>query len=112
MLSVQDFEKAGYRRFDGHIGGAADYGMEKKFSDSLGTRYYSVVHLYDWRRQRLSCVGDFGFEVTAQFTVSESIVTNLDFVVQDGTTVSEIENFYSCYWEFIGEPYCQGVEND
>lgn len=109
MLTTQDFINAGYKRFEHvkHVRSYATYGLQKLISDGEGKRYYITVYAYDNRLLKLehpaALITDFSFESDVQF--HNDMVVNVQFGINEKTSIEQIESMYHLIWLTVGSPY-------
>ena len=105
-LTPEDFIQAGYKKFQNTAGKLADFGLQKLFADEHGKRYYLTVWAYDWKDYpNIYQQHPWGFEPDVQFTGSKYKTSNVQLIIDDSTTVKEIEDTYEAFWEMLGKPY-------
>lgn len=108
MLTEQDFLDAGYKRYN-QSHRSSDYMLQKRIDDEVGKKYFIDVYVYDWRKykDRNPSLQDFGFAPEVQFRGfdDDKMTANVSFIVNDNSTIAEIEKEFEDMWEYLGKVY-------
>ena len=107
-LTPQDFEAAGYHRFNSKQWREyAAYGLQKRFDDERGKKYFIEVYVYDNRdlMQRGHPGPEFSWE--AELHVSSDGTERYDRLQFWGQyeSLDEFHAHADRFWEFAGKPY-------
>jgi hypothetical protein len=111
-LTTDDFLSANYRKFNtNHLRNSSDYGLQKKFTDELGIRYFITVYAYDnksksyWNEQKYN-MPEVSFSPDIQFRRDKTnkVTLNIQLFIE-GTTVQEIEDEVLSLWLATGGDY-------
>jgi hypothetical protein len=109
MLTVDDFIKAGYKRFDSDGWNDSDFGLQKLFSDEKGKKYFITLWVYDFSKyKKVTSENKIRFSPDVQFTMDNGdrrVTINLH--INDDDTVEYIEKFYEDMWYSFKSDYYQ-----
>jgi hypothetical protein len=100
MLQEQDFIDAGYKKFHQTFHNNADFGLQKLIHDEKGKRYYITVFVYDWTKYpQFQHIHPFGFQPEVQFKLPSGIYLDVSQLVNNDTTVKQIEYTFAEIFE-------------
>ena len=112
-LTKDDFLAAGYKQFKTHSWmNSSDYGLQKKFTDDIGVRYFITVYAYDnksktyWNEQKGS-IPEVSFSPDIQFRrdSTNKVTLDIQLLIDRTTTVKEIEDEVYNLWLATGGDY-------
>jgi hypothetical protein len=99
MLTLEDFTKAGYARFETSNLTNADFGLQKKFKNEVGVQYFITIIAYEYRDH-------YTFAPDAQFQQKyKGNCINVEFICNANDTVNDIEIFYERMWRNMDFDY-------
>lgn len=109
MLTIQDWLDAGYRRCESNAIQDADFLLQKRIDDKEGMKYYITVEVYEWKNRpyfwnHTSCP-DVSFQPDIQFTRDNGMSVNVQWLMDDDSTIKEVEQEIEKMWVFLGESY-------
>lgn len=101
MLTVEDFIKAGYKQFNTNGLKSSDFGLQKRFDDAIGQKYYITIWVYDYSGYKnYKDENKYRFMPDVQFSIlNESRRITISMHVDDDDTVEDIESFYEVTWK-------------
>ena len=101
MLTVEDFIKSGYKKFNTNGLKSSDFGLQKRIDDAKGQKYYITVWVYDYSGyEHYQDENKYRFMPDVQFTMlNESRRITLNMHVDENDTVEDIESFYDLLWK-------------
>lgn len=109
MLTTQDWLDAGYRRWDGSRLNNADFLLQKRFDDAQGKKYYLDVWVYEWYKyasfHNHPGANKVGFQPEVQFQRQEDMTLNVTFLMNQDSTIQDVEQQAEKLWVFLGKPY-------
>ena len=112
-LTKDDFLSAGYKQFTTHSWmNSSDYGLQKKFTDEIGIKYFITVYAYDhklkpyWNEQKYR-MPEVSFTPDIQFRrdSTNKVTLDIQLLINRTTTVQEIEDEVYNLWLVIGGDY-------
>jgi hypothetical protein len=115
-LTKDDFIVAGYKEFKTYSWmNLSDYGLQKKFTDELGVKYFITVYAYDnkangyWNEHNLNINSkpEVSFSPDIQFRRDRTnkITLDIQLLINRTTTVQEIEDEVLSLWLATGGDY-------
>jgi len=109
MLTTQDWSGAGYRRYDGRNFNSADFLLQKRFDDMEGKKYYIDVWVFDnsdfeFYKQNPS-LSPWSYQPEVQFQRQEEMTLNITFLMDDNSTIIDVEQQAEKLWLFLDKPY-------
>lgn len=104
MLTEQDFLDAGYKRYN-QSHRSSDYMLQKRIDDEVGKKYFINVYVYDWREYKDHPSFSFAPEVQFPGFDDDKMTVNVSFIVNDNSTIKEIEKEFEGMWKYLGKPY-------
>ena len=111
MLTIQDWLDAGYKRYDNHTYKNADFLLQKRFDDEAGKKYYIDVWVYEHSKHayysRNPALPPVSFQPEVQFQRGEKMTMNMAFIMNQDSTIAEIEQEVEGFWLFLEKPYCE-----
>lgn len=115
MLTTQDYLDAGYRRYDGRNLNNADFLLQKRLDDTEGKKYFIDVWvwdntLYDFYKRNPS-LPRMSFQPEVQFQRQEDMTLNVTFLMNENSTIAEVEKEVEAMWVFLGKPYYEKRED-
>lgn len=109
MLTIQDWLDAGYKRYDGNHLNNSDFLLQKRFDDEVGKKYYIDVWVYEHSKSeyysRNSALPPVAFQPEVQFQRGEKMTLDMTFIINQDSTIAEIEQEVECFWLFLEKPY-------
>jgi len=109
MLTIQDWLDAGYKRYDNYQYKSADFLLQKRFDDSEGKKYFIDIWVYEHSKHdyysRNSALPSVSFQPEVQFRRDPEITINVTFILNQDSTIVEIEQQFECLWLFLEKPY-------
>jgi len=109
MLTVDDFIKAGYKRFKSGDWNSSDFGLQKLYSDEKGKKYFITLWVYDFSKYKnFTDENKIRFSPDVQFSMNngERRIT-INLCINDDDTVEYIEKFYEDLWNSFNCDYYQ-----
>ena len=106
-LSAQDWIDAGYKRYNQTMFNNADYLLQKLVSDEAGKCYYITVDVYEHFNKSYFRDGmsKFGFQPSVQFRQEGKLTVDIDLLLEENSSLKEIEDQFNTLWEALGKPY-------
>ena len=109
-MKPQDWIDAGYKRFNQvkHVREYADFGLQKRFDDEIGKKYFITVYVYDnsQHKARGYDMQDYSFSPDIQFVLGDGKPTiNLEIGMDKITTIVEVEQMVEQFWLMLGSVY-------
>lgn len=105
MLKVEDFLKAGYKKFANPGINSAEYGLQKCISDEKGKKYFIDVWVYDFSMYKQVPEHQWNrFSSEANFE-SKDLSFKTTLIQNEKTTVKNIEEFFESIWVKLGCGY-------
>lgn len=115
MLTTQDWLDTGYRRYDGRNLNNADFLLQKRFDDTEGKKYYIDVQVYEWEKYksygRNPALPSVSFQPEVQFQRQEDMTLNVTFLMDENSTITDVEKEVEAMWVFLGKPYYEKWED-
>lgn len=109
MLTIQDWLDAGYKRYDNHAYKNADFLLQKRFDDSEGKKYYIDIWVYEHSKHeyysRNPALPPVSFQPEVQFQRGDKMTLDMTFLMNQDSTIAEIEQEVECFWLFLEKPY-------
>lgn len=109
MLTVQNWLDAGYKKYYGNHLNNADFLLQKRFDDEVGKKYFIDIWVYEHSKhsyyeanQNIPAVS---FQPEVQFRRDPDITMNVTFILNQDSTIAEIEQQFECLWLFLEKPY-------
>ena len=105
QLTVEQFLEKGYKRFENNLSlNRSAFGLQKRFDDELGKKYYITVWVYDY--SKIDSAMGLRFAPDVQF-VLKSTGEYVDIKLHQGTntSVDSIETFYENLWKVLDCKY-------
>lgn len=103
----EDWITAGYRRFelcDRLLNKSADYGLQKRFDDAQGKKYFITVYVYDWSKYPQRHGERFGFMPTVNFNLGND-EPFYDITINGTFDIAQCEIEMERLWIHFGMPY-------
>lgn len=103
-MKPEDWLAAEYRSFDTRNEKLSDFGLQKRFDDEKGKKYFITVYVYDWIKYPQHIGERFGFMPTVNFNLGGD---NPFFdVSMNGTfDIAQCETEIERLWVYFGMPY-------
>lgn len=100
-MTEEDLISNGYTRFKNYTQSYASYGLQKKFRDGKGIKYFITYWVYS------EIAFGFGkaFEPNVQFQRTNKPTINLQLLLLPSTTVSAVEDEVEAFWSLSGSEY-------
>lgn len=109
MLTVQDFLDTGYRKYNEHTLNNSDYLVQKRVEDSVGTKYFIEVWVYEHFNKeyysRNTSLQEVSFMPEVQFQRQDEATMNIRLILNDKSNIQKIEQEFECLWLFLEKPY-------
>ena len=109
MLTIQDWLDAGYKRYDNYQYKSADFLLQKRIDDSEGKKYCIDILVYEHSKQeyyrRNLALPPVGFQPEVQFQREGKMTLDMTFIMNQDSTITEIEQEVECFWLFLEKPY-------
>lgn len=109
MLTVQDFLDAGYRKYNQHTFNDSDYLVQKRVEDSVGTKYFIHIWVYEHFNKeycsRNPSLQGVSFMPEVQFQRGDEATMDIALILNEKTTIQKIEQEFECLWLFLEKPY-------
>lgn len=109
MLTIKDWLDAGYKRYDNYQYKSADFLLQKRFVDEAGKKYFIDVWVYEHSKyeyySRNSALPPVAFQPEVQFQRGDKMTLNMTFIMNNDSTIAEIEQEVECLWLFLEKPY-------
>lgn len=109
MLTVQNWLDAGYKRYDGNHLNNSDFLLQKRFVDEAGKKYFIDVWVYEHSKHeyysRNSALPPLAFQPEVQFRREGNMTLNITLLMNENSTISEVEQQVECLWLFLERPY-------
>ena len=109
MLTIQDWLDAGYKRYNGSRLKNADFLLQKRFDDANGKKYFIDVWVYEHSKHEYyiknSAIPPVAFQPEVQFQRGEDMPLNMTFIMNNDSTIAEVEQQVECLWLFLEKPY-------
>lgn len=109
MITIQDWLDAGYKRYDNPVYKNADFLLQKRFDDANGEKYYVDIWVYEHSKHEyyISSGGlhPVSFQPEVQFQRGDKMTLNMRFIMNQDSTIAEIEQEVECFWLFLEKPY-------
>lgn len=103
MLTAQDFIDKGYKQFKQTNWNHSDFGLQKCVYDDKGKKYYITVWAYDWTKHpELHTISPMSFEPDLQFKLPEGLSMNFQLLLNNDSTVDQIETKVEEIWIKLG----------
>ena len=93
-MDKQRLINAGYREFKDPLNNS-DYGMQKRFRDEKGTKYFINVYAYSHN-------GVESFQPEIQYSEGKNPTMNVTLFSED---LNVIEGMFEALWNFLDKPY-------
>lgn len=106
-MKPEDWIAAGYKRFefsDRTLNKLADFGLQKRFDDEEGKKYFITVYVYDWSKYPQHHGDPFGFMPDVQFRLGNDAPT-FDITMNGTFDIAIVEKEMKRLWEHFGKPY-------
>ena len=109
MLTIQDWLDAGYKLYGNCQHKSADFLLQKRFDDSEGKKYYIDIWVYErfkydyWSHN--VALPPVSFQPEVQFQREGKMTLDMIFIMNQDSTIAEIEQEVECFWLFLGKPY-------
>ena len=116
-LTPEDWIAQGYKKFTSNLKPHIAFGLQKRFDDDEGKRYFITVWVYDNSpfQDRYEGWAKYSFQPDVQFTMEDG--TTFDVVchhtnnVKWGvTSIDDVEAFFYNMWEKLGCQYYEKWE--
>lgn len=110
MITVDDWYAAGYKRWETReeqIHKLANFGLQKRFDDSVGKKYFITVYVYDNKRfkEYNQTLDDFGFMPVVQFCEGIYPTVEIKIFEEEDQTIEKIETLVEHLWLALNKPY-------
>ena len=109
-MQVDDWIKAGYRRFNQTTFNYSDYLLQKLFSDEQGKRYYITVYVYENFNKSYNKEGmpEVSFQPEVQFRMEGGQPTvDVQLLMNKDTLIEQVEDRVESLWYSLDCPYCE-----
>ena len=108
-LTPKDWLDAGYRRCNQKFRDS-DYLVQKLFSDNVGKRYYLTVYVYEnctksYYEKFQGSLNAYSFMPDVQFLHENKLGLNIQLLLQDDTSILQVEEQVDHLWIVLGKPY-------
>lgn len=110
-LTPQDFLDCGYKKFTDYLK-SSSYGLQKKFTDSLGVMYFITVYVYEnkdkpWWDTHKEYRSEFSFSPDLQFNRAgiEKPTLDIHVFMERDSTVAWLEEEVYDLWLTIEADY-------
>ena len=108
-ISVEDWLKAGYKRYKQQSFNSADYLLQKCIRDNHGKCYYISVRVYEhFTKDYFKDYGGIprvGFSPEVQFQRGSKPTMDVSLIINNETSIAEVEKEFSELWVMLGKPY-------
>lgn len=113
-MEPQEWIDRGYRRWETNkrnFHKLADFGLQKRFDDEVGKKYFITVYVYDWEYNNLhrGRVGSrWDYSPTIRFGDYEENIVTFDVTYHfdvERDTIEKMEQFFEDLWIFAKKPY-------
>jgi len=107
----QEWIDSGYVKFSQPQGyNSADYGLQKLFKDELGKQYYLTVFVYEnykksYYEQHKEHMNTWSYQPDLQFTPEGKLTMNIEFLMDNGSTIQDVEDQVQELWVSLNKPY-------
>lgn len=109
MLTIQDWLDAGYKRYDQTTHNLSDFLLQKRFDDEVGKKYFINTWVYEHSKHeyysRNSALPPVSFQPEVQFQREGDMTLNMTFIMNNNSTIAEVEQQVECLWLFLEKPY-------
>lgn len=110
-MNPEDWIAAGYRRFELHseFNKRADFGLQKRFDDEKGKKYFITVYVYDnktlpmWNEIKQH-TKEYGFMPNVQFRIGNDDPF-FDITIGGTFDIARCESEIERLWVHFGCPY-------
>ena len=114
MLTVQNWLDAGYKKYYGNHLNNSDFLLQKRFDDSEGKKYFIDVWVYEHSKyeyySRNPTLPPVSFQPEVQFQREGKMTLDMIFLMNQDSTIAEIEQEVECFWLFLEKPYYSKLE--
>lgn len=113
MLTVKDFTDNGYKQFSNSnkAFNNSDFGLQKRIDDEVGKRYFITVWVYDWSKYpQHNQPNKLSFAPDVQLRLQNDMHINVQMLLNQDSTVQDIESFYHEMWEKMNCQYYERTE--
>ena len=109
MLTVQNWLDAGYKKYYGNHLNNSDFLLQKRVEDSEGKKCYIDIWVYEHSKHeyysRNPALSPVGFQPEVQFQREGRMTLDMTFLMNQDSTIAEIEQEVKCFWLFLEKPY-------
>lgn len=109
MLTTQDWLDAGYKKYYGNHLNNSDFLLQKRFDDEVGKKYFIDVWVYEYSKYEYynhnPALPPVGFQPEVQFQRGDKMTLDITFIMNQDSTITEIEQEVECFWLFLEKPY-------
>ena len=100
-LTPEDFISAGYKKFKDSFKEYAEFGLQKKFTDEKGVKYFITLWAYNWEKYPQHIGHPWSFETDIHFDAPDGYI-RLSWSVDD---IQKMQERTEKFWVFVGSPY-------
>lgn len=108
MLTIQNWLDTGYKRYNTQHK-YADFLLQKRIDDEAGKKYFIDVWVYDHSSRDYyshnPSLPSISFQPEVQFQRGEKMTLDVTFIMNQDSTIAEIEQEVECFWLFLERPY-------
>lgn len=109
MLTIQNWIDVGYKQHNQQTPNNSDFLLQKCIRDENGKKYFINVWVYEHYNKdyfsRVPVMHPVGFSPEVQFRKEGDITTNIDLILNEDSTILEVERHFEGLWFFLGRPY-------
>ncbi len=109
MLTVQDWLDAGYKRYEGSQLNNADFLLQKRIDDDTGKKYFIDIWVYEHSQYEYyrsnPGIPSVSFQPEVQFQREHQMTMNITFIMNQDSTITDIEQEMERLWMFLEKPY-------
>ena len=108
-ITVEDWLSAGYKKYKQQSFNSADYLLQKCIRDKNGKCYYINVRVYEhFTKEYFKDNGGIprvGFSPEVQFQRGSKTTMDVSLIINNGTSIAEVEQEFCELWGMLGKPY-------
>lgn len=113
-ISVEDWIKAGYKKYNKQRFNSSDYLLQKCIRDDGGKCYYINVGVYEHFNKEYfkynEGIPKVGFSPEVQFRRGSKTTIDVSLILNNSTSIAEVEKEFYDLWVMIGKPYYELYE--
>jgi len=116
-ITPQEWIDAGYKKFSQPHGlNSADFGLQKLFRDDTGKQYYLTVFVYEnynksYYEQHKEYMNTWSYAPDLQFNPKNKMTMNVELLMDNESTIQDVEQQVHELWVMLGEPYYEKWNN-